>query len=88
MISRLNNVGAVALSLQMNRSEVGRVTPCAPSFAPQVIVVAVVGARKNARRQRAADVSSAEPSLFCRQDAGSTLRFMELIIVGCITTTW
>ena len=27
--------------------------------------------------QRAADVSSAEPSLFCRQDAGSTLRFME-----------
>ena len=30
-----------------------------------------------AARQRAADVSSAEPSFFCRQDAGSTLRFME-----------
>jgi len=35
---------------------------------------------RNQRRppqQRAADVSSAEPSFFCRQDAGSTLRFME-----------
>src|SRR6185369_15009133 len=30
-----------------------------------------------AARQCAADVSSAEPSFFCRQDAGSTLRFME-----------
>ena len=27
--------------------------------------------------ERAADVSSAEPGVFCRQDAGSTLRFME-----------
>ena len=35
--------------------------------------------KRKARRtpeQRAADVSSAEPSFFCRQDAGSTLRFM------------
>jgi len=32
-----------------------------------------------AARQRAADVSSAEPSFFCRQDAGSTLRFMESV---------
>ena len=32
-----------------------------------------------AARQRAADVSSAEPSFFCRQDAGSTLRFMERV---------
>ena len=35
---------------------------------------------RKARRtpeQRAADVSSAEPSFFCRQDAGSTLRVME-----------
>ena len=30
----------------------------------------------DAPQQRAADVSSAEPSFFCRQDAGSTLRFM------------
>jgi hypothetical protein len=28
-------------------------------------------------QQRAADVSSAEPSTFCRQDAGSTLRLVE-----------
>ena len=33
--------------------------------------------RERAPQQRAADVSSAEPSFFCRQDAGSTLRFME-----------
>jgi len=32
--------------------------------------------RKRAPQERAADVSSAEPSFFCRQDAGSTLRFM------------
>ena len=35
---------------------------------------------RKARRtpeERAADVSSAEPSVFCRQDAGRTLRFME-----------
>ena len=38
-----------------------------------------------AARQRAADVSSAEPSFFCRQDAGSTLRFTESISRnGCI----
>jgi len=32
---------------------------------------------RRASPQRAADVSSAEPSVFCRQDAGSTLRFTE-----------
>jgi len=31
---------------------------------------------EGAPKDRAADVSSAEPSFFCRQDAGSTLRFM------------
>src|SRR6185369_5550 len=38
-----------------------------------------VNLRKNRRtpEQRAADVSSAEPCFFCRQDAGSTLRFMD-----------
>ena len=34
----------------MNRlAEVGRVTPCAPSFALQEIVVAAVGAQRTAR---------------------------------------
>ena len=34
----------------MNRlGEVGRVTPCAPSFARQESVVAVVGAQRTAR---------------------------------------
>ena len=32
---------------------------------------------ESAPKERAADVSSADPSVFCRQDAGSTLRFME-----------
>src|SRR6185369_3467249 len=36
-----------------------------------------------AARQRAADVSSAEPGFFCRQDAGSTLRFMESLHSFC-----
>jgi hypothetical protein len=33
--------------------------------------------REGAPQERAADVSSAELSIFCRQDAGSTLRFLE-----------
>ena len=32
---------------------------------------------EGAPQERAADVSSADPSVFCRQDAGSTLKFME-----------
>ena len=37
-----------------------------------------LGKARRAPQQRAADVSSAEPSFFCRQDAGSTLRFIEV----------
>ena len=66
-----------AVGLHMNRSEVGRVTPCAPSFVLRESVVGGVDARKRALHQCAADVSSAEPSLCCRQDVGSTLRFVE-----------
>jgi hypothetical protein len=33
--------------------------------------------KNRASQQRAADVSSAGPGFFCRQDAGSTPRFME-----------
>ena len=55
--------------------------PASSSWEASIPFYARIGTmnlrKVRAARQRAADVSSAEPSFFCRQDAGSTLRFME-----------
>src|SRR6185503_7895942 len=66
------------MSLLLLLAQLGRArhSTRAPSCALPESVVGGIGAQKRAPRQGAADVSLAEPSLFCRQDAGSTLRFI------------